>query len=184
MERRQTMPLGVVLERREIDHPWQTHRWRPVAVIPGAPAIDAWRELARGERFVRWHAATLPLELHRTETEAYRVNLSGKTPGIFVVLRKVEPDAKTAGNAIAPFLVTASPYEAEGYLEGEDVVEVTPMSEGLIAWVDAFVQRHHVEEPFVKRKRKRAKGSDGEPQGSGEATGNAVPGTRQRGEHG
>jgi Protein of unknown function (DUF3305) len=178
MERRQTMPLGVVVERREIDHPWQQHRWRAVAVIPGAPAIDAWRELARGDRFVRWHAATLPLELHRTETEAYRVNLSGKTPGVFVVLRKVAPTEKTAGNAIAPFLVTVSPYEAEGYLEGEDVVEVTPMPDGLIAWVDAFVARHHVEEPFVKRKRKRAKGGDGEAQDS------AAPGARQRGPHG
>jgi hypothetical protein len=178
MERRQTMPLGVVLERREIDHPWQKHRWRAVAVIPGAPAIPGWRELARGDHFVRWHAATLPLELHRTETEAYRVNLSGKTPAVFVVLRKIAPSENTAGNAIAPFLVTASPYEAEGYLEGEDVVEVTPLPEGLIAWVDAFVQRHHVDEPFVKRKRKRAK------RGDGEAQGDTAPGVRARGLHG
>lgn len=157
------MPLGVVVERREIDHPWQQHSWRAVAVIPGAPAIGAWRELARAERFVRWHAATLPLELHRTETEAYRVNLAGKTPAIYVVLRQVEPSERTAGNAIAPFLVTASPYEAEGYLEGEDVVEAAPMTEALIAWVDAFVRRHHVDEPFVKRKRKRAKDGDAGP---------------------
>jgi hypothetical protein len=171
------MPLGVVVERREIDHPWQTHSWRAVAVIPGAPAIDAWRELARGDRFVRWHAATLPLELHRTETEAYRVNLSGKTPAVYVVLRKIQPSERTAGNAIAPFLVTASPYEAEGYLEGEDVVEVTPMSQGLIAWVSAFVERHHVDEPFVKRKRKRAKEG-------GDAQTPAPARVPQRGAHG
>lgn len=170
------MPLGVVVERREIDHPWQKHRWRAVAVIPGAPAADAWRELARGERFLRWHAATLPLELHRTETEAYRVNLSGKTPAIFVVLRKVAPSEQTAGNAIAPFLVTASPYEAEGYLEGEDLVEVAPMPDGLIAWVSAFVERHHVDEPFVKRK--RGKG------GNSEAQGITTPVVRARDPHG
>ena len=172
------MPLGVVVERREIDNRWQRFTWKPVAVIPGAPTIEAWRELARGDRFVRWHAATLPLELHRTETEAYRVNLSGRSPAIYVVLRKVEPSEKSAGNEIVPFLVTASPYEAEGYLEGEDVVEVTPMPEGLIAWVQAFVQRHHVEEPFVKRKRKRPKGDDGEEEPF------ASPRMRQRGGHG
>jgi Protein of unknown function (DUF3305) len=171
------MPLGVVVERRELDNRWQTHSWRPVAVIPGAPPIDAWRELARGDRFVRWHAATLPLELHRTETEAYRVNLSGRSPAIYVVLRKVGPSERTAGNDIAPFLVTASPYEAEGYLEGEDLVEAAPMPEGLTAWVQAFIQRHHVDEPFVKRKRERAKGRDGE------ANGFASP-ARARGSHG
>lgn len=171
------MPLGVVVERREIDHRWQKHSWRPLAVIPGAPAIDAWRELARGDRFVHWHAATLTLELHRTETEGYRANLSGKVPAIFVVLRKVQPSEKTAGNDMAPFLVTASPYEAEGYLEGDDLVEVTPMSEGLIAWVHDFVQRHHVDEPFVKRKRKRAKGGDGEAK-------SMAPAVRGRGPYG
>jgi len=178
MERRQSMPLGVVVERREIEHRWQQHSWRAVAVIPGAPALEAWRELARGDRFVRWHAATLPLELHRTETEAYRVNLSGKTPSVYVVLRHVEPSERTAGNPIAPFLVTASPYEAEGYLEGEDVVEAAPMPAGLIAWVHAFVQRHHVDEPFIKRKRKRGKGDDGE------AKRTAPPRVPQRGAHG
>ena len=178
MERRLSMPLGVVVERREIDNRWQEHSWRPVAVIPGAPPIDAWRELACGERFVRWHAATLPLELHRTETEGYRANLSGKVPAIYVVLRRIQPSERSAGNDIAPFLVTASPYEAEGYLEGEDVVEVTPMSEGLIAWVQAFIQRHHIDEPFVKRKRKRAKDGDGK------AAGFASPRVRQRGAHG
>jgi hypothetical protein len=178
MERRLTMPLGVVVERRELDNRWQRFAWKPVAVIPGAPPIEAWRELARGDRFVRWHAATLPLELHRTETGAYRVNLSGRSPAIYVVLRRVQPSEKTAGNDMAPFLVTASPYEAEGYLEGEDVVEATPMSEGLIAWLQAFVQRHHVDEPFVKRKRKPGKGGDGA------AKDLASSRVRQRGEHG
>ena len=109
MERRISMPLGVVVERREIDNRWQRFAWRPVAVIPGAPPVAEWRELVRGERFVRWHAATLPLELHRTDTEGYRVNLSGRVPAVSVVLRKVQPSARTAGNELAPFAVTASP---------------------------------------------------------------------------
>src|SRR5688572_11435120 len=114
MERRSSMALGVVVERREIDNRWQRWSWKAVAVIPGAPPVDAWRELVRGDRFVRWHAATLPLELHRAETEAYRVNLSGRSPAIYVVLRNVESSERTAGNDVAPFTVTASPYDAEG----------------------------------------------------------------------
>jgi hypothetical protein len=177
MERSISMPLGVVIERREIDHRWQKWRWTPLAVIPGAPPVDEWRELMRGDRFVRWHAATLPLELHRTETEAYRVNLSGRSPAIYVVLRKVEPSARTAGYDIGPFALTASPYDAEGYMGGDDLVEAVPMPEGLMAWVQAFVDRHHVDQPFVKRKRKRA-------HLGGQAGAFVGPRVRQRGSRG
>jgi hypothetical protein len=157
MERRIRMSLGVVVERRELDNRWQRWGWKPVAVIPGAPPVDAWRELIRGERFVRWHAATLHLELHRADTEAYRANLSGKVPAIYVGLRR-----QSGGeHEYAPFLATASPYEAAGYTE--DIVEAVPMPDALIAWVQAFVDRHHVDEPFEKRERDKPRGARGTP---------------------
>jgi hypothetical protein len=147
MERRISMPLGVVVERRELDNRWQRWSWKPVAVLPGAPPVDEWRELVHGERFVRWHAATLPLQLHRAETEGYRANLSGKMPAIYVILR----EQSGGEHEYAPVLVTASPYEASSY--AEDIVEPVPMPEGLAAWVQGFVDRHHIDEPFEKRKR-------------------------------
>jgi hypothetical protein len=148
-ERSVRMPLGVVVERREIDHRWQRWSWRPVAVIPGAAVVDSWKELQRGARFVRWHAATLPLVLHRKETEGYRYNLSGRVPAVYVGLRR-----QSGGPfEVAPFLVTASPYEAQSFTD--DIVEAVAMSDGLIAWVQDFVDRHHVDEPFRKRKRDR-----------------------------
>ena len=56
----------------------------------------------------------------------------------------------------AVLLVTASPYEAQDYADsGEEIVEKVPMPPGLVAWVRDFVERHHVEEEFVKRKRDR-----------------------------
>jgi Protein of unknown function (DUF3305) len=180
MERSISMPLGVVVERRELDNPWQRWAWKAVAVLPGAPPVEAWRELMRDERAVRWHAATLALQLHRAETEAYRVNLAGRSPAIYVVLRKVQPSERTAGNEFAPFLVSASPYEAEGYMEGEDLVEAVPMPQGLLAWVQAFVERHHVDQPFVKRKRMKGE----EPGGDGRASGLSPAPVRRRGTHG
>jgi hypothetical protein len=156
MERRISMPLGVVVERRELGNRWQRFAWKPVAVIPGAPPVGQWRELVRGERFVRWHAATLPLELHRTETEGYRANLSGKVPAIYVGLRE-QPGGE---HEYAPFLVTASPYEVAAY--SEEIVDAVPMPDGLLAWVQDFVNRHHVDQPFQKRKRDKPRpaGSD------------------------
>lgn len=146
------MPLGVVVERREIDNPWQDHVWRPVSVIAGAGEIAEWREIGAGTGWVRFHAATLPLDLHRRETEAYRTNLSNNPPLIYVVLTEPEDDERD----VEPFLVTASPFEAQDYLDsGEDVVEGVPMPDGVIAWVQDFIDKHHVDEPFKKRKRKR-----------------------------
>lgn len=148
------MPLGVVVERRELDNRWQRWAWRPVAVIPGSPALAEWKELQRGERWIRWHAATLPLELHRKETLAYRTNLANARPVVYVVLRRAE--GGEAGREVRPFRVTASPFEAQDYLDsGEEIVEGVVMPEGVIAWVQAFVDRHHVDEPFIKRKRQR-----------------------------
>ena len=153
-ERMVSMPLGVVVERREIDNPWQDHEWRPVAVIPGAPPTDEWKDLARDERSVRYLAATVPLELHRKETEAYLVNFSNDLPLVYVLL--TSDDEAGASHEIKPAQVTASPYEAQDYLDaGEDIVEGVAMPDGVIAWVQAFIDRHHVDEPFKKRKRKR-----------------------------
>jgi Protein of unknown function (DUF3305) len=157
MQRSVSMPLGVVVERREIEHRWQTHSWRPVAVIPGAAPVTRWRELIRGDRYVRWHAATLPLQLHRTETEGYRANLSGRMPAIYVGLRRESGE----DHEYSPFLVTASPYEAAGYAEA--IVEPVPMPEPLIAWVQEFIDRHHVEEPFHKRKRDKPRPDPSKP---------------------
>ena len=55
-----------------------------------------------------------------------------------------------------PTLVTASPYEGQDYMDsGDGLIEQVPMPLGLMAWVRDFVLEHHVDEPFIKRKRDR-----------------------------
>jgi len=148
---RDSLPVGVVLERREIDNPWQSHSWHTVEVIPGAPPVDEWRELAQGEGWTRYHAATLEVELFGGETEGYRYNLSNATPAVYVVLRPSDE----AEPGVEPFLATVCPYEAQDYQESDDeTVDPVPMPADMIAWVGHFVDEHHVEQPFHKRKRK------------------------------
>lgn len=175
MERSVRIQLGVVVERRRSRSPWQEWIWRPVSVIAGAPALGSagaletagetageteWRELVRGDDWTQYHAANLPLELHRAETEAYRINLGQKPPRVFVVLR---PTTEPGPHPYRPLLITASPEEAEGYLEsGDEIVEGVPMPDAVIAWLRAFVERHHVEQPFVKRKRSNKSAAPGE----------------------
>ncbi len=165
MRRIETMPVGIVVERRETDHPWQDHAWLPVAVIPGAPPCDpagAWRKLDQGEGWIHYHAGTLEVELHRADTDAYRTNLTSDPPVVYVVLR----DPEEGEHEVLPFAATASAYEAQDYMDaGDDIVEGVAMPEAMVAWVQAFIDAHHVDEPFKKRRRRRQdegiKGSGG-----------------------
>ena len=148
----ESLSLGVVIERREIDNPWQEHVWAPVSVIPGAPEIEEWRVLRQGEGWIQYHAGTLEIELHRKETDGYRQNLSQHPPMVYVVLRQGEEEGD---HDVEPFLVTACPNEALDYLDsGEEIVEGVPMPDDIVAWVRDFVDEHHVEVPLKKRKRK------------------------------
>lgn len=147
-----TMPLGVVIRKSPGVTRWASWTWRAVAVLPGAPDA-AWHELRRDGKAVEYHAATMPLLLHHTQTEAYLQGLSAKVPCVYVVIR----DQGRAHGTDAPLdvvLVTASPFEAQDYADtGEEIVEKVPMTEGLIAWVRDFVDAHHAYETFKKRRR-------------------------------
>jgi len=147
-EKSVSLPLGVVIKRTPGVTKWAKHVWRAVAVMPGAgPA--SWKELRREDDAVEFHAATLPLELHRTETEGYLHGLSAKDPSIYIVMREGESDAP-----LDIALVTASPYEAQDYADtGEELVEKVPMPEGLAAWIRDFIELHHEDEVFIKRRR-------------------------------
>ena len=147
--------VGIVVERREIDNLWQDYIWSPVAVIVGAQPMDPtdeWKELRRGEDWVHYLAGTLTLELFAAETDGYRTNLSNPQPYIYIVMT---PGEEADEPEIMPFLATVSPHEAEGYTEdSEQIVEGVPMPQEMVAWVSEFVDKHHVEVPFKKRKRK------------------------------
>ena len=154
MAREVSIPVGVVVAKLKVDHKWADWSWRPVAVIPGAPPVERWTEIKSGEGWTHYHCATLPLTLYRTDTEAYRVCLSETPPKVYVVLRRDEE-----GDEDHPYfveMVTVSPYEAQDFADSaEEIIEAVPMPPGLAAWVRAFVDEHHVDEKFVKRRRDR-----------------------------
>lgn len=147
------LPLGVVVRRAPGVTRWVPWSWRAVAVLPGAGPAE-WRELRRDGDVVEYHATTLTLDLHHTQTDAYLEALRARVPSVYVVMRQV-----SAQGGQMPFevtLVTASPFEAQDYCDtGEEMVERVPMPEGLIALVRDFVAAHHVGEAFKKRKRDR-----------------------------
>lgn len=151
IEKSVSIPVGVVVRRTPGVTRWAQWSWLPVAVLPGAGPAH-WAELRRDGEAVEYHAGTLPLELFRGETEAYLTGLSQTPPQLYVVLRR--DDDPESGHDMALHMVTASPYEAQDYLDsGEEVVEAVAMPAGLVAWVKSFVDVHHEDEVFIKRKR-------------------------------
>lgn len=150
MKDHESLPVGVVVTRRRIGHPWQEFSWHATEAIPGAPKVAEWRLLRQAEAETAYLAATLPLDLYPGETAGYRHNLSQRQPMIYVVLRR---NADEAERPIRPFLVTVSPEEAQDYLDGDELVDPVPMPEGVAAWLQDYVSRFHVERAFEKRGR-------------------------------
>lgn len=144
-----SLPLGIVIRRTPSASRWVPFAWKAVAVLPGAAQAD-WHVLREEGDAVEYHAATVPLDLWHTDTEAYMATLSSRVPSIGVVMR--ETDAGTAPYDV--LLATASAYEFQDYADsGEELLELVPMPEGLVALLRDFVETHHEEEVFVKRRR-------------------------------
>lgn len=151
--RTMTIPMGVVLRRRPGVTRWAKWAWSVAAVLPFA-GPGGFRVLREENGVTDYHAATIPMELHRSEVESYRISLMMKPPSVFVVLSK----GADAGNehGIDVHLVTASADLGQNYQDsGEVIVETVAMPDSLLGVVADFCDAHFKEEPFRKRRRDR-----------------------------
>lgn len=155
MPETQPINIGVIIERRELDNKWQDHEWRVGELVVGMPAAVGQRLIDQQPGRTRYLAGVWPLSLHTAEVIAYTHNLTSPRPSLFVALRRAEGE-----RLVTPFelrLVSANPYEAEGYMEGDDgLVESRPMPGDIREWLEAFVAEHYSPEPFRKRQRVKA----------------------------
>jgi len=149
---RETAEIGVIVERRALKNPWIDHAWVPVTALVGAPAATPWTIVEQSPGLVRYYAGAIELELFGTDTTMYRENLRSQQPLIWVALRPTD-----APPGVVLLLVTVDPAEAEALTEtGTDIIEALPMPVELQRQLTAFVEAHHIERPFIKRKRDRA----------------------------
>jgi hypothetical protein len=118
-------------------------------VFVGTPSTAHWTALATEAEAALFYAGEAVIELHRTETMNYRANLASGGPALWVALRPVA--AEWPYEILA---VTADPAEGEAFTDaGSNLVEAVPMPAEVVDAVAQFITRHHVERPFVKRKR-------------------------------
>jgi hypothetical protein len=143
------IPVGVIVERRKARSAWIDYLWRPVSVLVGTPVAAPWTAIEGNPDTTLFYAGTTEIELHRTETTNYRDNLASNAPSLWIALR---PAASVPPYEI--LTVTADPAEGEALTDaGNNVVEAVPMPTGIGEAIRQFLAEHHVEKPFVKRRR-------------------------------
>jgi hypothetical protein len=144
-----SIPIGVVIERRKAKSPWADYVWRPVAVLPGVPDAAPWTALDSDAERTHFYGGPTTLDLYRPDTAGYRDNLATGEPLLWVVLKPTGSEPPYEIGA-----VTAEPGEGEAFTEGAtNLVEAVPMPETVRVALADFIVQHHVEHPFVKRKR-------------------------------
>jgi hypothetical protein len=138
MGRSQAIPLGVVVARERVVHPFADVRWRAVDVLLDPPQRADWRQVRRGNGFEHYHAATLSLVLSAQNLMDYRVNLANGIPCIYVVLQ-TRPGA-TPDTPVDVRAISASPFDGELFSrESHATVERVPMPPRLVGTIERFI---------------------------------------------
>ena len=141
------LEIGVLVARQTQSGPWGGQVWRVAGVLPAAPPVAPGTPLGRTALGETFYAGPAGLLFHSGETEHYRDNLVSGAPSVWVALKATETGCEVA-------VATVDPYEAEGLTEGfDDMIEAVTMPDEIAAQLAAFVDEHHVERPFYKRKR-------------------------------
>jgi hypothetical protein len=144
-----SIEIGVVVARRAAKSVWIDATWRPYAALPAAPALEDGALMTSRDGEETYFAGAHVLELHPAETAHYRDNLLSGRPSIWLALRLEDGRPRISA-------LSVDPYEGEAMADAVgDVVEAVAMPESVERIVADFVARHHVERPFIKRKRNR-----------------------------
>ena len=164
--------VRLIIERQSIDNQWQSHRWVIHDLVPlelsagdGLPPsndvqFQRLRQPSDDDSGDLLFTAEASLDLHRAEAEAYAENLASSEPAIYAVLRHNEDEDDSGDEDIDIHLaeISLSPYNIQDYEDcGEDQVEKLPLQGPIAEFVKQFVEIHFKPEPFIKRKRDKAR---------------------------
>ncbi|CUX80107.1 MAG: Protein of unknown function (DUF3305) [Roseibaca calidilacus] len=145
---KQILRVSVLAQRRPPVTRWGNAELRASAVLPQEPAVAPNTLLTSDGGLETWYLGGRDMVLYSGDTSHHKDNLLSGRPSVWVVIRGNDPSSAEVVD------VTADPYEGEGYASDLDLtVEAVPMPVSMRKLVKDFVETHHVEIPFKKRKR-------------------------------
>jgi len=167
--------VRIILERKEINNLWESHKWVINDLIPlevsgglGYPPINDVRiyplinEVKKEDGLNKnLYFAEASIDLHHAESEGYAENLQSSDPSVYIVLRdgdlidEEEKNNEQDDNIdIHLAEVSLSPYHIQDYEDcGEDRVEKIPLYGPIAELLEKFVEFHFHPKEFKKRKR-------------------------------
>lgn len=144
------LEVAVLMRRERIDGPmarWQPYRWVLSDVLLHEEGFGtAPRLLYQSEGEERWLHGGLTVTLFPDDAEGYYLNATTVAPCWFVLWR-MDDDARAV-----PVAVSLSYHDAGRWLDAQETVEQVPAPPAVIAWLQTFIDEHHVVEP---KRRKR-----------------------------
>ncbi len=120
-------------------------------MLPEPSAAEPGTLIGRAGETALFYGGPARIEAHPLETQYYRDTTSCPA-------RRASGWCCVRSRERLPEIVkvTCDPTEGEGFTEtGWDTVNMVPMPEAIEAALAAFIDAHHVDDPFVKRKRDR-----------------------------
>ena len=151
-----TIEVAVVMRRERITglmSRWQTWRWVLAEVLLQEDGFGTQpRRLYQSETEERWLHPGYTVELFPDDAEGYYLNASTLSPCWFVMWRMEEEASVDAEPIALPQVVSLSYHDAGRLLDAQETVEQLPAPADVIAWLQAFVNEHHVVE--VKRRKR------------------------------
>lgn len=151
MTERPTLQVAVIMRRERIDGPmsrWQPWRWVLADVVPHEASFGTVpRLLYQNESEERWLHPGYSVELFKDDAEGYHLNVTTDQPGWFVMWRMEEEPGLASEPIAKPEIVSLSYYDAGRWLDAQETVEQVPAGAPVVAWLQAFVDEHHVPEP-------------------------------------
>lgn len=150
---KQVLRVGIVGRSFPPATQWAGRQLRPFAVLADPVDMAEGTLMADIGGVQTVYLGDHALTLYHGETAHYRTNLVAARPSVWVSMD---------GGRV--HLVTPDPYEGEALAGDPDrLVEALAMPPEIQAVVAAFVAAHHVDEPFVKRKRRPASIEEPDP---------------------
>ena len=142
---RQLIELGLIARSHPPANRWAERVLRPYAVVMAGPELVPGTLMHEAEGIRTVWMGRIGLNLHSGDSSNYLDNLLSGSPRIWAAME---------GETVQ--MLTADPYEGESLASDPGrIVEAVPMPADLAAEIAAFTRAHHVEEPFVKRRKDR-----------------------------